>query len=378
MTMYKAVAGSGVALAYAAFGLMTATAAEPVMLIQGAAVPVLGDDFRDDDGKTSVNMSGIACTPPGPPKRLCVAIDDEGREAQIATLTNAGLTPGGRVRLIGEEAATGIVGAPPTEEHCGKKDDFKDLDGEAVAYAEPFFYVIGSHGCSRSKNKFRVSSFITARFRLDASGSLVKPDGTPLPTGADPGEGVETTYRVSDALTADADIHPWFAMPLEGDNREGMNIEGLAVIEDTLYAGLRAPWLDKSAFVVPVSVKALFAPGPMALSTFAIIIKLPLDRKAGIRDLSPLPDGRVIVLTGPTLENPDEPFEVWTARLDTRTMTPLGKLEDRFFTENGKRKRAKAEGILPLAVDGDALSVLVLFDGLPNGGPVEYHKAPPK
>jgi hypothetical protein len=67
-----------------------------------------------------------------------------------------------------------------------------------VAYDGSFFYAVGSHGCPRHQAKFHASSFITARFRLDENGALLKPDGTRLALGADPKEAVQTTFRARD------------------------------------------------------------------------------------------------------------------------------------------------------------------------------------
>jgi hypothetical protein len=78
---------------------------------------------------------------------------------------------------------------------------FRGLDGEAVAYAAPFFYVVGSHGCSRHSNKFRSSSFILARIPERQVASAART--------LDPSS-VETTYRLSEALAAIPWIRPYF------------------------------------------------------------------------------------------------------------------------------------------------------------------------
>ena len=71
------------------------------------------------------------------------------------------------VPLIGQRAgARRTLGSPP-DETCAKADGFKDLDGEGVAYAAPYFYVVSSHGCGRSRGQFRLSSFVLARVQVD-------------------------------------------------------------------------------------------------------------------------------------------------------------------------------------------------------------------
>jgi len=76
----------------------------------------------------------------------------------------------------------------------------------------------------------------------------------------------------------------------------GLNLEGLAVVGGVLYAGLRAPSLDGSAYIVSTDVEPLFTPGTPLEPR---VIPLALGRDTGIRDLAPLPDGRILVLAGP-------------------------------------------------------------------------------
>jgi hypothetical protein len=358
--------------------VLPSTPALAESIIEGSPIAIIGGSIQDDHGNTSLNVSGVACVPPGPSRRLCVVIDDESRDAQVVFLTSAGLEPAGRIPMIRDKEPKGIVGSRPADEHCGAVGGFKDLDGEAVAFAEPFFYVVGSHGCSRKTDKFHLSSFITARFRLDENGFLVRPDGKQLAPDKDPSKAVQTTFRVGDELADSSKIQDWFARPLQGKS-EGMNIEGAAVFDGKLYVGLRAPSTAGVAWVVAAPLKDLFfPPDSTRLSVPPMVTAWPLGDEIGIRDLSPLPDGRVVVLSGPTLEDPETPFELWTARfdLDGGGLKKLGKVEDRFFDENGERKRAKAEAVLPIAAVGDHVRVIVFFDGLPNGGPIEYYTAP--
>ena len=84
--------------------------------------------------------------------------------------------------------------------------------------------------------------------------------------------------------------------------------------------------------------------------------------------LHPSPDGRVLVLTGPTLEQEKVPFQIFVADPGRGWSLQLRAiLED---VKDDKGERAKAEAILPL--DQEGRRVLVLYDGLPNGGPREF------
>lgn len=87
-----------------------------------------------------------------------------------------------------------------------------------MAYAAPYFYVVGSHGCSRGKAKFKLSTFVLARIRVDANGEPAGPDA------------VETTYRLGDALGLAETVSAYYTQDLQTDDGDatpnGLNIEG--------------------------------------------------------------------------------------------------------------------------------------------------------
>lgn len=88
--------------------------------------------------------------------------------------------------------------------------------------------------------------------------------------------------------------------------------------------------------------------------------------------MAALPDGRLLVLSGPAQEQKDVPYSIALVTLDdvaeSGSVQWLARLED--VVVGGER--AKAEAITVLGRDGDVLRLLVLFDGLENGGPREY------
>jgi len=350
----------------AVFGLSLALA--PTFAAQQDAAAPEGEiavkgDFQGKQGKVpAVDLSGIACLPPGPGGvRECLAVNDENKEAQRATLTGRELLPGAPILLLGDKPPQDARGAPPTLSCPGGLDNFEDLDGEGVAAVpggssgDGTFYVVGSHGCSRGKAKGRLSGFLLARVPF---------------TGGEPGR-PDLTWRLSDALRGNPKLASVFAQPLD-EAHQGLNIEGIAAVGGDLLLGLRAP-AKQHAFLARVPTDALFAPdqsgGPSAEA-----IPLALGEGVGVRDLAVLPDGRLLVLAGPAQEQAD-PYAVWLAELGrdasgtvSASLRRLAALRD---IGTGK-DRAKAEAILPLVEEGGRLRVLVLFDGLPNGGPRTY------
>ncbi|MCI9879072.1 MULTISPECIES: DUF3616 domain-containing protein [Methylobacterium] len=366
-TRVRRVAAPGLALA--ALGI-----AGPAPACAAEAPPTPVTVTRDFDGAIedgqvgrAYDISGMACRPADADgTRLCVVVNDENRGAQFARLGETTLTPGASAYDLGTAPSPGIRGTPPAQSHCsGGSGKFNQLDGEAVAYAEPYFYVTGSHGCTRGKRKYKLSSMILTRLRPNADGTAAAE--------------TVSTYRLFDALMAAGPVRDfvlrdlefdWNARPPQGTPQpNGLNVEGLAVVGGRLYAGLRAPSLDGKAFLVSVPVAALFAEGPAALSADVATIALEAGPDAGIRDLTILPDGRMLVLTGSSRNGLPVPYRLSLADLPSGTLTPVATLAPvRGETETGKVIDGKAEAAVPLGPD----RILVLFDSLRNGAPHAY------
>jgi hypothetical protein len=154
--------------------------------------------LTDDDEDVATDISGIACMPPTGATRTCLVVNDQDRSAQFVTIEGHRVIGGRKLQLIGKQPSDTTIGQQPRGVECSDGNaKFKDLDGEGVAFAESHFYVSGSHGCSRSSNKFRLSSFILARVRVDAQGLVVDRDGTPVEASRSVEEHVETTYRLA-------------------------------------------------------------------------------------------------------------------------------------------------------------------------------------
>jgi hypothetical protein len=224
-----------------------------------------------------------------------------------------------------------------------------------VAYAAPFFYVVGSHGCSRHSNKFRLSSFVLARIQGAQVASAARPFDS---------SGVETTYRLSEALAAVPQIRQYFTRDLMSAN--GLNVEGLVVVGGRLFAGLRAPTLAGMAFIVTIDVNRLFDEGASINVGDVKAISLPIGAGRGIRDLARLNDGQLLILSGPA-QDAQVPFEIHVLDLMAETSTLLGTLG-----ELPDVTGAKAEAISVLSQHGNVVDILVMFDGLQSGGPREY------
>ena len=311
---------------------------------------------KSEDGVTEYNVSGIACEETKRP-RNCLVIDDELASAQRVVVGERSIAPGAMVPLLG---AAQPVGRAPDLGCDGVKKP-TDLDGEAVAEANRVFYVIGSHGCGRSKGAFRASSFTIAR---------VSPDGR-----------VDLSYRVSEALARCPVIDAYFGKRLQAiveDDRSprpdqnGMNIEGLALVDGRLWIGLRAPSVaetsaaEPAAYIVSMDSEAPFGV-KNALGARLHLVRLGADR--GIRDLARLSDGRLLILSGPRT-GIGSLFGIEVYDQLNGTILHVAKLP-------AQDQSYKAEAILVLQETRGVVDLLILQDGVKNGGPYEVQVTVP-
>jgi hypothetical protein len=328
------------------------TAAQETALLKATRAYKVDGSLIGEVGRTAQDVSGIACarfsvsTSP----LLCLVINDQNKSAQLATIEDNVLTPGREVPLI-VSSPKAAFGVPPEKHDCtGGTKKFKDLDGEGVAYSDSTFYVVGSHGCSRKDDEFRTSSFILSRIRLESEDDAFE---------------IDHTYRLAEALASAELVGRYFAKPLA---HGGVNIEGITVLGSNLLVGLRAPSLEGEAFIAIAKVADLFSPKQDGTPITSRVLRLRLGVDTGIRDLTNLPDGRILVLAGPTRDEANVPYGFYTIEVESGTVTPLGSLED---VPNGA-DRAKAEAVTVVGSEGNQVRLLVLFDGQPNGGPLEY------
>ena len=331
-------------------------------LVAACAQPAVGDVEVTDyevgtafDGLGPADLSGIACIPIEQGKTYrCLAVNDETQTAQFATVEDHEIDAGEEIRLIGDSPDPGTVGTRPRSVPCPSiTDDFEEFDGEGVAYAAPYFYVVGSHGCSRKKGKFRLSTFILARIRVDQQDRPVDGAGNVLADGQ-MYEAVETTYRLSDLLPRAEEAGAFFGKALDED-ANGLNIEGIAVQGENLFVGLRAPSIDGRAFILRTNVDELFKPGrePAPPTALAETIRVALGPDVGIRDLAPLPDGRLLILAG-AASGDEIPYRIFVV-----DPTGANLLE---LVPPQSDQPARAEGMTVLEATDKEIRLLILFD----------------
>lgn len=347
----------------AALCVASAASAQP---LPHRAVAVEGGHFTlAEPAKNVGDISGIACESGGRADNWnCLVIDDELDGVQRARLAGGAIFPGAAVALAAPTPET-TFGSPPTVSDPRRRDDHvrcsartpREFDREAISFSGGYYYLVGSHGCSRNSNKFDQLGFMVARFRLDANGAAVD---------------MQYSYRLSEALRAAPDVGRFFGRRLrqiEDDGalvrERGLNIEGAVVSGGVLYAGLRAPSLEGRAFVVGVRVDELFSSAAMSAP---VVRRMELGDEVGIRDLAVLPGGDFLILGGPTETQEYVRYGLYRVNAEGRARR-LGRLAEERYTEDGARARAKAEALFVLSSSERRLRVLVMYDGPPDGAP---------
>ena len=311
--------------------------------------------------KTRQSVSGIACTLNVAQQRVCLLAFDEGAEARYATLDRQAL------RIDAEP----VVLRGTTDE----------LDAESAATDGRYFYVAGSHSAKRGDCASNPGSRHVIRFRLDpATGRALRTPSGALVDYADSGK----LWPLMQALP---ELAPYVgerkclgdAPPDKAPERagqQGVNIEGMAVQGGQLYFGFRGPVLDGVARVLVVNTEALFSPQP-ASDAKPTVTRLTLGPHQGIRDMVAVKNG-LLLLAGPddsrTSQNAGWTVAWWDGKTAADVVQPrlLAALDLSGVTLRKCDKELKPEAITVLEETATTYQLLVLSDGLCDGGPLTF------
>jgi hypothetical protein len=302
--------------------------------------------------KVRKSLSGIACPSGLGMPRRCVAVFDEGVEVRYVIID--------RHRLAAEPDR--IVLLPGA----------KEIDAEGAARDGNFVFVTGSHSPKREPCMVNADSRHAFRFDVDpvTGRTRLNADRTPVSEVNDDG-------RLWRLLTQ----HPVLSSFVGDDKCLGkagghaVNIEGLAAKGGNLYFGFREPAQDKRTYILRVSANALFTGGDLADKLFAV----KMDGSRGIRDLLAVSDG-FLILIGPDDDSADVGWSIafWDGSgADDAVTTPvapklLADLDLRKVSLSRCDKELKPEAIAMLEDGSDFRRVLVLSDGMCDGGPMSF------
>jgi hypothetical protein len=334
----------------------------PLLCLLAFAAPVSAADsdwrvqnrlqgkIKDGKPRKAEDVSGIACAPGALP-RLCLVVDDETQGAQVVILQDGLLVAGDFIRLIDD-----VDDGKPLE-----------LDAEGVAYADGFFYVVGSQGRPRheddaakeARNQLKAAATRKV-FRIALGADAVDPA-----TGALKAEPVVTaSTALAEILAKDPVLAPAFDRPLE---KNGLTVEGVAVRGDQLYAALRGPVLDDgSAVIARLPLAALFDGTPGEATLFRLALDREMQGEArGIRDLTVAGDG-FLLIAGP-VEDPPKKQPVVDGDYAVYAWNEAAAEKRLDLSSYGKK--TKPEALLVLDQDAATARALLLFDGPKEGAP---------
>jgi hypothetical protein len=264
--------------------------------------------------------------------RVCLAVNDATNFAQLFSVGTAAIRPGPLVGLTSDRNDTAVRHA------------------EGASHDRNSFYVV----TSRARGLIPLpglpggqadTSFLIIRF-ASGLGRPPVPPGPPI---------LQVSEKIREALTAGIAIPQIAGEELTARNSD---IGGIAVKDGIIHVGFRTPVFNGKAFIVSAPAAALFAPDPLNLTVHTIGLGLG----TGINDLATVSDG-LLILAGPTRD------VVGTSSLfhfsdSTGQLKPVAEL-----VEPVDRR---GEGLLLLEENAEFYKLLVLFDGVPDGGPLEY------
>jgi hypothetical protein len=329
-----------------------------------------GAGFHFDLGKkklqkTRQSVSGMACNLDAIRQRICLMAFDEGAQARYAYVGNKVLTIDAEPVVL--RASTG------------------ELDAEGAATDGRYFYVTGSHSAKRGDCASNPGSRHVIRFRLDpATGRALR-----SPAGSASGKLVD--YADSGRLWSLMQAQPELA-PHVGERKclgseppakaptlagqQGVNIEGLAIRDGQLYFGFRGPVLNGVAKVLAVDADALFS-SEAASTPGTTLTSLALGQRRGIRDMVAVKTG-FLLLAGPddssTSQSVGWVVAWWDGKAATSVVQPrlLAALDLSDVKLRQCDKELKPEAITVLEETPAAYKLLVLSDGLCDGGPLAF------
>jgi len=302
--------------------------------------------------KTRQSASGIACTVNTSQQRVCLVAFDEGTQAGFATVKNGRLVPDPQVFPF-----IGLHG---------------ELDAEGAATDGRYVYVTGSHSAKRGDCASNPDSRFVLRLQLDPA------TGRAVPTS------LAQTGRLWSLMLTQPELQAYVgerkclgsepppkAPGLSG--QQGINIEGLAVQGGRLIFGFRGPVINGAALTLAVDAKALFEGGDAKPQ----VTRLALGAHRGIRDMVAVSNG-VLILAGPdddpASQHQDWAVYWWDGQANQTLVQPrlLARLDLGAVKLRSCDAEIKPEVLTVLQEDSKTYQLLLLSDGLCDGGPLVF------
>jgi hypothetical protein len=337
-------------------GVNCALAAEKISPVGG---PWEAGKFKFDrkENKTRRSLSGIACPGMLGDGAKCLVVFDEGTVAHYVKLGPEGYAIDNSVVTLSDSGG--------------------ELDAEAAATDGKHYYVTGSHSAKRGNCDSNPDSRHLIRFEVGADGGaeLV---GNKLAGYAD----TDAIWRLMFSKSEFKDHvgerkclgtePPPDAKDLRG--QRGVNIEGLAAKDGLLHFGFRGPVSGGIAPILSVDAKAVFEANPPS----GRVTMLRIGEGLGIRDLAPARGG-VLVLAGPDDDgaNAGRAYVValWDGQVQDGVTVKPQVLAELDLTKVDRRdcdKELKPEALAVIKDTDKALELVIMSDGMCDGGPLKF------
>lgn len=320
-------------LALGGAALLTAAATLPFASgpsdSSGWKMEVISSDWNLNGFKNDLDISGIASVDGS----RCLVVSDEGLQVQ------PGFIDLQKQRITAEDA----VKVSPIIKSKGSEIDF---EGATYSETSDSYFVVGSHGLGGKDGDFDPNRFSVFQLPVNPETGAIMEDGMKRSS--------LLPWVAKHPITA-----PFIKKPLE---ENGFDIEGIATVGDDLYFGLRGPNHEGDCLVLQIPIATLFGDGEGDL----IVHRLPLGEGRGLRDIAPINGGFLFIAGNGSADvdgkkpKKDSDLFFW----DGQNASPekLGTLP-----KNG----GKAEALLVLEDTSGEIELIVLFDGLPGGAPLQ-------
>lgn len=234
-----------------------------------------------------------------------------------------------------------------------------ELDVEGIACRGATCYVLGSHALVRKKLDDDKKQESNRKQLADVEHEPSRDHLFRFTLSADGKADAVRSINLRQLLGVDPVLAPFLRIP---SKENGLDLEGLAVVGDDLYIGMRGPVLRGN--LAPVMRLQFDNPRDYELRY------VPLDG-LGIRELAPVSDG-FLLIAGPV---GDAPLPCRLYHWDGRDGLP-GKdapaSQPTLLGEFPRVDDGKAEGLAVLSESPTEYSLLVVFDGAKEGGPTVF------
>lgn len=335
--MRRHVPALGAVVSILAIALTSPASAQPQLLpdpdVTWTVQPAFGQAGAGRD-----NVSGATCIGAVTARNVCLVVNDSVRFAQYFTVLGSTIRPGPLVGITGPVPGGTIPSA---------------FNMEGAAHDDRFLYVATSKGRAGSAGQVD-PDFLIARFPPDTT------NPPPVPPGTVPG--LQVSDRIRTALTAGIPVPGVANQQIDRTNGE---LQGIAITpgasvrgEGVLNLGFRNPVIGGKAFIVSAPVSAVFATSG---TLTPIVTPVALGLEVGIRDLAAVNDGILILAASNRALQQRHALFLLQNDGQLKHVADIVEPTDR-----------KAEALLVLREDPEFFIVLLMFDGVTNGGPLQY------